>query len=120
MRTGKHLRCVALCLSMVLLLLFGGHVGVACCACSGDVSLLIFNNEQCCAGDEDCMQIMVVETDDYVPCAVVSLDAPMATDALCSYPDYCPAPFTTITSHFPQDASVPPDQCGDFSMVMRV
>lgn len=109
-----------MCLSMVLLLLFGGHMGVARCACSGGVSLLIFNSDLCCAGDEGCVQVTIAETDDYVPSAVVSLDTPAAMEALCSSPYHIPAPFAMAAACTPQYTSTPPARHESLSMVMRV
>ncbi|MDY5970009.1 MAG: hypothetical protein SPJ13_08375 [Bacteroidales bacterium] len=120
MKTGKYIRRWVLCLPMVLILLFGEHMGWVRCACSGDVSLLVFNSEQCCEGDEDCMNVVVAETDDYVPCQIVSLVVPVAMDALASYPDCSARCFATKASYYAPNANLSPGGEGEFSMVMRV
>lgn len=105
---------------MMLILLFGEHISLVRCACSGNVSLLVFNSEQCCEGDEDCMDVVVTETDDYVPCQVVPLDIPVAVDALTSYPDYSARCLATKAPYYAPNANLSLGGGGTRSMVMRV
>lgn len=118
----KHLAHIFIGLTTLILLFFGaGGVGLVKCACSGKVSVMLPNDENCCRTESDCMSVRFVQLSDSEVAATLQLpvEAPQPLLLDIHSPLHCPLPavqtFRTVAS-----ADPPPPSGVRCSMVMRV
>lgn len=106
---------------LILILLGTAGVSVERCSCTGNISLVLVTEGECCPDEGSCMTVKSMQLSDYVPTMTASLDMPLQPVLFPVFPPISPAPSVLHTCQTDaHSANAPPEALAHTVTVLRV